>query len=226
MNVEEEMTDLLNKLAVCVERGKVDKATLFPPDMNGMDGADELTKQALEAEITATAILNDALMVGMKAVGDKFEAGVAFIPDMLISARAMNAAMIHLQPYFESGEVKMKGTFIIGTVSGDLHDIGKNIVGMVLKGSGWKIVDLGVDAAPEKFLSAIEENPGCHVGMSALLTTTMNQMGVTHKLIKEKFPETKVYIGGAPVSQKYSDEIGADGYFPDPNKFVKHLDLL
>lgn len=220
------MKELLDQLAVCVERGKVDKATPFPPDMNGMEGADELTQQALEADIAPSAILNDALMVGMKAVGEKFESGVAFIPDMLISAKAMNAAMVHLQPFFESGAVELRGTFIIGTVSGDLHDIGKNIVGMVLKGSGWRIIDLGVDAPPEKFLTAIEENPGSHVGMSALLTTTMNQMGATHKLIKEKYPETKVYIGGAPVSQKYCDEIGADGYFPDPNKFVKHLDTL
>lgn len=220
------MKELLDQLAICVERGKVDKATPFPPDMNGMEGADELTKQALEADIAPDAILNDALMVGMKAVGEKFESGVAFIPDMLISAKAMNAAMVHLQPFFESGVVELRGTFIIGTVSGDLHDIGKNIVGMVLKGSGWRIVDLGVDAPPEKFLTAIEENPGSHVGMSALLTTTMNQMGATHKMIKEKYPETKVYIGGAPVSQKYCDEIGADGYFPDPNKFVKHLDTL
>jgi len=220
------MSELLEKLAVCVERGKVDKTTPFPPDMNGMEGADELTKQALEEGVGPDRILNDALMVGMKAVGDKFEEGSAFIPDMLISAKAMNAAMNHLQPFLESGAVELKGTFILGTVSGDLHDIGKNIVGMVLKGSGWKIIDLGVDVSPEQFLSAIEENPGSHVGMSALLTTTMTQMGKTHEQIKAKYPETKVFIGGAPVSRSFCEEIGADGYFPDPNKFVKYLDTI
>ena len=220
------MSDLLQRLALSVERGKVDKKTPFPPDMNGQEGADELTRQALDEGLDPAAVLNDALMVGMQAVGDKFEAGKAFIPDMLISAKAMNAAMEHLQPYFESGAVELKGTFILGTVTGDLHDIGKNIVAMVLKGSGWKIVDLGVDVSAEKFMAAIEEHPGAHVGMSALLTTTMKEMGRTHQLIKERFPGTKVFIGGAPVSRGFCEEIGADGYFPDPNKFVKHLDTL
>lgn len=220
------MQEILEQLTVCIERGKVNEATNYPPDMHGQLGADELTSQAVKANIAPEIILNDALMMGMKRIGDKFEAGKAFIPDMLISAKAMNVAMSHLQPFFESGAVAFKGTFVLGTVSGDLHDIGKNIVGMVLKGSGFKIVDLGVDVAPEKFIQAISEHPGCHVGMSALLTTTMKQMGVTHLLIKEKFPETKVFIGGAPVSQKFCDEIGADGYFPDPNKFSKHLAAL
>ena len=220
------MQELLNQLAVCVEKGKVDKETPFPPDMNGQDGADEITKQAIDAGIPPDRILNDALMVGMKAVGDKFEAGTAFIPDMLISAKAMNTAMIHLQPFFESGAVELKGTFILGTVSGDLHDIGKNIVGMVLKGSGWKIIDLGVDVSSEKFLNALEENPGSHIGMSALLTTTMKQMARINQDIKAKYPATKVFIGGAPVSRSFCEEIGADGYFPDPNKFVRFLEEL
>lgn len=220
------MKALLEQLAICIERGKVSKDTPFPPDMNGQEGADELTAKALEQNVAPNDILNNALMMGMKKVGDKFEAGKAFIPDMLIAARAMNAAMVHLKPFFESGEVELKGTFIVGTVSGDLHDIGKNIVRMVLTGSGWDVIDLGVDVSPEKFLEAIDANPGCMVGMSALLTTTMTQMGVTNKVIKAKYPDTKVYVGGAPLSQKYCDEIGADGYFPDPNKFAKHLDLI
>jgi methanogenic corrinoid protein MtbC1 len=162
----------------------------------------------------------------MKDVGDRFESGKAFIPDMLISAKAMNAAMEHLRPFFESGEVELKGTFVLGTVAGDLHDIGKNIVRMVLVGSGWDVIDLGVDVKPEKFLETIEANPGCLVGLSALLTTTMTQMDVTNKAIKVKYPDTKVFVGGAPLSQKFCDEIGANGYFPDPNQFAKHLNTL
>ncbi len=220
------MNELLKQLAVCIERGKINKASPFPPDMKEQDGADELTKRALEEGFTPETILNQALMIGMKRIGDKYEAGKAFIPDMLISAKAMNAAMVHLRPYFESGAVELKGTFVIGTVKGDLHDIGKNIVRMVLTGAGWKVVDLGVNVTAEKFLENVEANPGCMVGMSALLTTTMVNMEGINKAIKEKFPETKVFVGGAPLSQKFSDQIGADGYFPDPNKLTKYLDTI
>lgn len=218
------MSELLEQLAVCIERGKVNLNSPYPPDLKGQDGADELTKTALETNITPDEILNNALMTGMKRVGDKFGAGKAFIPDMLIAAKAMNAAMEHLKPFFKSGDVKLKGTFVLGTVTGDLHDIGKNIVGMVLKGSGWNVVDLGTDVSSEKFIETVEANPGCMVGISALLTTTMTQMEVINKNIKEKFPDTKVFVGGAPLSQDFSDKIGADGYFPDPNKFSIFLD--
>ncbi|MCA9731134.1 corrinoid protein [candidate division KSB1 bacterium] len=220
------MNEILNQLAVCIERGKVNLQSPFPPDLKGQEGADELTRKALDSDISPESILNNALMIGMKRVGDKFEAGTAFIPDMLIAAKAMNVAMEHLRPFFESGAVKLKGTFVIGTVTGDLHDIGKNIVRMVLTGSGWNVIDLGVDVPTEKFLKAIEDNPGCMVGMSALLTTTMTKMGVINEAIKSRFPDTKVFVGGAPLSQSFNDEIGADGYFPDPNKFTKYLDTL
>ncbi len=217
------MNELLAKLAIAIARGKVNQKSPFPPDMKGELGADELAKQALEESIAPGAILNDALMIGMKTIGDKFESGKAFIPDMLIAAKAMNAAMVHLKPFFESGEVELKGDFIIGTVSGDLHDIGKNIVRMVLTGSGWNVIDLGTDVKPEKFIETLEEYPNAMVGMSALLTTTMMQMETTTTAIKNVSPDTKIYIGGAPISQEFSDKIGADGYFPDPNKFAKHL---
>ncbi len=217
------MSELLEQLAVCIERGKVNEKSPFPPDLKGQLGADELTKQALDEGAEPNTILNDALMIGMGKIGDKFEAGKAFIPDMLISAKAMNAAMVHLKPFFESGDVELKGDFIIGTVAGDLHDIGKNIVRMVLTGSGWNVIDLGTDVKPEKFVEALKEFPDALVGMSALLTTTMMQMETSTKAIKDVSPETKVFIGGAPISQEFSDKIGADGFFPDPNKFVKHL---
>lgn len=217
------MSELLEQLAVCIERGKVNEKSPFPPDLKGQVGVDELTKQALDEGIEPNSILNDSLMIGMGKIGDKFEEGKAFIPDMLIAAKAMNAAMVHLKPFFESGEVELKGDFIIGTVAGDLHDIGKNIVRMVLTGSGWNVIDLGTDVKPEKFVETLKEFPNALVGMSALLTTTMMQMETITKAIKEKSPNTKVFVGGAPLSQDFSDKIGADGYFPDPNKFVKHL---
>ncbi len=217
------MSELLKQLTICIERGKVNAKSPFPPDLKGQEGADELTKKAIEQGITPEAILNDSLMIGMRNIGDKFEQGKAFIPDMLISAKAMNAAMVHLKPFFESGEVEAKGDFIIGTVAGDLHDIGKNIVKMVLTGGGWNVIDLGTDVKPDKFVETLKEYPDALVGMSALLTTTMIQMEVTTKTIKEISPETKVFVGGAPLTQEFCDKIGADGYFPDPNKFIKYL---
>jgi methanogenic corrinoid protein MtbC1 len=128
----------------------------------------------------------------------------------------MTAAMKHLQPYLESGEVKHKGQFVIGTVSGDLHDIGKNLVSMTIKGYGFEVIDLGVDVPTEKFIKAIEDYPGCFVGLSALLTTTMGNMEKSVKTIKEKYPDTKVLIGGAPVNQQFCTQIGADFYAKDP----------
>ena len=217
------MSETLEQLAICIERGKVNEKSPFPPDLKGQIGADELTKQALDEGITPETILNESLMIGMRKIGDKFEAGKAFIPDMLIAAKAMNAAMEHLKPFFESGEVELKGDFIIGTVAGDLHDIGKNIVRMVLTGGGWNVIDLGTDVKPEQFVETLKQYPNAHVGMSALLTTTMMNMELVTKAIKDVSPNTKVYVGGAPLSQDFSDKIGADGYFPDPNKFVKHL---
>ena len=217
------MNEILEQLAICIERGKVNEKSPFPADLKGQPGADELTKQALENGIAPDIILNDSLMVGMRKIGDKFEEGTAFIPDMLIAAKAMNTAMVHLKPFFEAGEVELKGDFIIGTVAGDLHDIGKNIVRMVLTGSGWNVIDLGTDVKPEKFVETLKKFPNALVGMSALLTTTMMNMEAITKAIKDVSPDTKVFVGGAPVSQEFSDKIGADGYFPDPNKFVKHL---
>ena len=192
--------------------------------MKGEEGASELTVQALQGGVSPNQILQKALMKGMHRVGEKFGRGEAFIPELLISAKAMNAAMLHLKPFFESGEAKHKGTVILGTVSGDLHDIGKNIVRMVLEGDGWNVVDLGTDTSAEKFVAALKEAPGSIVGLSALLTTTMMNMEKTVQEIKNHAPDTKVFVGGAPLSQEFSDKIGASGYFPDPHSFAKHLD--
>ncbi len=220
------MPELLEKLTYAVERGKVDRASAFPPDLAAADGADELTRQALAAKISANEILQNALMPAMAKVGDKFGRGEAYIPDLLIAAKAMNAAMKHLQPFFKSGAAQHRGVVVIGTVVGDLHDIGKNIVKMVLKGDGWNVVDLGVSAGVEKYLAAIAEYPGCYVGLSALLTTTMMQMEQINAAIKEKFPVTKVFVGGAPLTQEFNDKIGADGYFANPHTFTQYLQTL
>lgn len=220
------MEALLNQLAVCIERGKIDKNFPFPPDLQGQDGAAELSKQLLDAGVPANEVLKKALMVGMHNIGDKFGCGQAFIPDLLLAARAMNAAMAHLKPYFETGQAQHRGTFVLGTVAGDLHDIGKNIVGMVLEGNGWKVVDLGADVPAEKFITAAKENPDSIIGMSALLTTTMINMEAAIKKIKSATPRTKIFVGGAPLTQNFSDKIGADGYFPEPYGLIKYLDAL
>jgi methanogenic corrinoid protein MtbC1 len=159
----------------------------------------------------------------MGRVGQKFSENKVFVPDLLMAAKAMSAGMAHLKPFFESGQAHHKGTFVIGTVQGDLHDIGKNLVGMVIEGGGWKVVDLGVDVSAEKFLKAVQDNPGAVVGLSALLTTTMINMEKTVKLVKEKVPGTKVIVGGAPLTAEFAKKIGADSYSPDPQGALNFL---
>lgn len=217
------MEQLFEKIAYCVEFGKINKISPYPPDMKGQDGADELTKQALDNGASAGDILNKAFMVGMQKVGVKFRENKVFVPQVLMSAKAMNTAMIHLKPYFLSGEVKRKGTFIIGTVTGDLHDIGKNLVSMMIEGSGWEVIDLGVDVKTEKFIDALKQHPGSILGLSALLTTTMVNMEKTVKEIKEQMPQTCILVGGAPVNHEFSSKIGADFYAPDPQGAVEFL---
>ncbi len=217
------MEEILNKLAECIEFGKVNKAAPYPPQMKDMDGADELAAQALENGISAQDILSSGLMVGMEKVGVKFRENKVFVPQVLMSAKAMSTAMEHLKPFFASGEAKQKGTFIIGTVQGDLHDIGKNLVAMMVEGNGYRVVDLGIDVKPEKYIEAVKENPGAIVGLSALLTTTMANMEAITKAIKETAPETLVTIGGAPVNDDFCKKIGADNYSPDPQGVVEFL---
>ncbi len=217
------MEDILSKIAHCVEFGKVDKNAPYPPDMKGQDGADELTRNALDSGMPAETILKDALVVGMDRVGKKFSEKKIFIPQMLMSAKAMNAAVEHLKPFFQSGEVQRKGKFILATVQGDLHDIGKNLVKMSIEGAGWEVIDLGVDVKTEKLLEALDANPDAKVGLSALLTTTMQNMKNSVTDIKAKYPNNKIIIGGAPVNDDFCKEIGADFYAPDPQGAVTYL---
>jgi len=177
------MSELLQKIADCIEFGKINKAAPYPPQMKGEDGADELTRQALDSGIKAQEILTGGLMVGMEKVGIKFRENRVFVPQVLMSAKAMSTAMIHLKPFFLSGEVKQKGTFIIGTVEGDLHDIGKNLVSMMVEGNGWKVVDLGTDVKAEQFVAAVKENenelkkqfPEQKLLLAALLLPTISE---------------------------------------------------
>lgn len=162
-------------------------------------------------------------MVGMERVGVKFRENKIFVPQVLMSAKAMSTAMVHLKPFFASGAVTRKGTFIIGTVEGDLHDIGKNLVAMVVEGSGYEVIDLGTDVKAERFIEALKEHPNAFVGLSALLTTTMVNMEKITKAIKAEMPHVKVAVGGAPVTQEFCDKIGADSYSPDPQGLVEYL---
>jgi 5-methyltetrahydrofolate--homocysteine methyltransferase len=218
--------EILSKLSECVEFGKVHKDAPFPPNMRGQDGADELARLALEQGVKPSEILNEALIKAMDKVGKKFSEKKIFVPQMLMSAKAMNASMVHLKPYFQSGEVKRRGKFIIGTVSGDLHDIGKNLVAMIVEGAGWEVIDLGVDVNSAKFINSIKENTDAVVGLSALLTTTMHNMKTIVDAIKNEFPDIKLIIGGAPVNEQFKNEIGADNYSPDPQKAVTYLNSL
>jgi len=220
------MGSILEKLGEAVEFGKVDKNSPYPPNMKGQNGADELAKEALDTGISPASILDDALVPAMDRVGQKFSENKIFVPQMLMSAKAMSAAMTHLKPFFQSGDVKSKGTFIIGTVKGDLHDIGKNLVAMMVEGGGWTIIDLGVDVNEDTFNQSLLENPGAVVGLSALLTTTMANMEVIVTKIKEAHPETKVLVGGAPLTDDFRAKIGADFYAPDPRGAVEYLNEL
>jgi len=217
------MDQLLVKLGEAVEAGKVDRNSPYPPQLKGEDGADELARAALDMGISPNDVLAMALVPAMDRVGQKFSENKIFVPQMLMSAKAMSAAMVHLKPYFQSGDVKAKGTFIIGTVKGDLHDIGKNLVAMMVEGGGWSIVDLGVDVNEDTFNQAISDNPGAVVGLSALLTTTMANMEVIVRKIKEVNPDTRILVGGAPLNDEFRARIGADFYSPDPRGAVEYL---
>ncbi|MGB4292020.1 MAG: corrinoid protein [Bacteroidales bacterium] len=220
------MDDILKRLSYCVEVGKVNKASPYPPDMKDQEGADELARRALDEGISPSVLLEEALIPAMTRVGEKYSRQEIFVPQMLMAAKAMNSAMAHLKPFFLSGETKRKGTFVIGTVAGDLHEIGKNLVAMMIEGGGWEVIDLGVDVGTAKFLKAIESHPSAVIGMSALLTTTMENMRKSVAEIKEKDPGRVILVGGAPVTMEFCKKIGADFYSPDPQGALNYLNSL
>jgi 5-methyltetrahydrofolate--homocysteine methyltransferase len=195
------MSRTLEQLATAVIEGNV-------------DAMEELTEDALDEGTDAETILNSGLMAGMDHVGAEFKAGNMFVPEVLRSAKAMKTSMVLLNPLLAASGVETVGKVLLGTVKGDLHDIGKNLVGMMCEGAGFEVMDLGTDVEPNQFLEAIKDFEPHIVGMSALLTTTMRSMGDTVKALEEAGlrDQVKVMIGGAPVTQSFADDIGADGY--------------
>jgi 5-methyltetrahydrofolate--homocysteine methyltransferase len=177
---------------------------------------------ALDAKLDPAIILNEGMISAMGEVGRLFEEGEYFVPEMLISARAMQAGMKLLRPSLASGEIQSAGKIVIGTVKGDLHDIGKNLVGLMLEGAGFEIKDLGVDVPQEDFIRALQEESPDILALSALLTTTMPAMKATIEAIQQAGlrNKVKIMVGGAPVTQEYAEQIGADGYSPDASRAV------
>jgi 5-methyltetrahydrofolate--homocysteine methyltransferase len=185
-------------------------------DMEGVVGS---VKASLDAGISSGEILNEALIPAMDQVGQLFEAGEYFVPEMLVAARAMKAGLEVLKPLLVVSGVEPIGKVVVGTVKGDLHDIGKNLVAMMLEGVGFEIIDLGTDVTPDQFIAAVREGADI-VGLSALLTTTMPAMGETIRAIEESGlrHQVKIIIGGAPVTADYAEQIGADGYATDASQ--------
>lgn len=193
-----------------------------------MDEVKRLTQEALEGGESAEAVLKDGLIHAMDRVGAKFKSGEVYIPEVLIAARAMHAGMAMLKPILSKSPGTMTGKVIIGTVKGDLHDIGKNLVIMMLEGRGFDVVDLGIDVSAEKFIEAIRQHQPQVVGMSALLTTTIREMKNTLQAIEGAGLRTcvKTIVGGAPITEKFAREIGADGYAPDAASAVDKVTEL
>ena len=201
--------DVLQQISECLQRGEDRKVA-------------ELTRQAIADGLAAGQILNEGLLAGMDVVSARFGGHEIFLPEVLLAARAMNAGMDLLKPLLIAGEVRSLGKVVIGTVKGDLHDIGKNLVGVMLKGAGYEVIDLGANVAPERFVETAEAEGAQVVGLSALLTTTMSGMKDVVDLVKGKGLEgrVKVIVGGAPLSQAFAEEIGADGYGYDASNAV------
>jgi 5-methyltetrahydrofolate--homocysteine methyltransferase len=198
------MSDILTKISEAIIQGNVEDMT-------------DLTEEAIDEGLAPQEILDKGLMAGMDYVGVEFKAGNMFVPEVLRSAKAMQTSMEMLKPLLVQAGAKSTGKVLLGTVKGDLHDIGKNLVGMMCEGAGFEVKDIGKDIGPEAFVAAVKDYQPDVIGMSALLTTTMRSMGHTIKALEEAGlrDRVKVIIGGAPVTQSFADQIGADGYAPN-----------
>ena len=188
-----------------------------------MDGVTEGVRAALDEKISAETILKQGMMAAMKEVGQLFEDGEYFVPELLIAARAMQSGLDILKPLLADEAVEPVGKVVTGTVKGDLHDIGKNLVGMMMKGAGFEIIDLGTDVSPEQFVQAVKDSGAQLVAMSALLTTTMANMPATVKAFEDAGirDSIKIMVGGAPVTEEFAKKIGADGFAPDASQAAK-----
>ncbi len=194
--------EILNDISTLLQQGRAPKVK-------------EKVQEALDQGISAKDILEEGLLSGMSVIGEKFKNNEVYVPEVLIAARAMNAGVALLKPYLVDAGVEAKGTVVIGTVKGDLHDIGKNLVKMMMEGKGLNVVDLGVDVSAEQFVSAAKENNADIIACSALLTTTMTEMKNVVDAVKAESLDIKVMVGGAPVTQNFCDSIGANSYTPD-----------
>ncbi len=175
----------------------------------------ESTERAVSEGLAVAGILNDGLIAGMNIIGARFKVNEVYVPEVLMAARAMHTGMAVIKPLIVSAGIAEKGTIVIGTVKGDMHDIGKNLVIMMLEGAGYRVVDLGIDVPTERFVQAFDEHKPQVVGLSALLTTTMPQMKETVDKLRAHHDKVGIAVGGAPVTEKFAREIGADGYSPD-----------
>jgi 5-methyltetrahydrofolate--homocysteine methyltransferase len=207
-----EIIDLLNHAVIS---GHTDATSTYPPEMTGQPGVIELVQQALDQRIDVSHIINEGLISAMEIVGNKFSEGEYFVPEMLLSAKSMKAGMKLLEPLLVGDQAKKIGTVILGTVKGDMHDIGKNLVGMLLEGGGFQVIDLGIDTPVEKFVETASKHKDAIIGMSALLTTTMENMKKTIMALRSAGLKNKVIIGGAAISEKFASEISADGFSRD-----------
>jgi 5-methyltetrahydrofolate--homocysteine methyltransferase len=218
--------DIIEQLKENVIQGrKTQEDEGIDEELSGTPGVVELTRLALEKNISPEEIIN-ALTAGMRVVGEKYSSKEYFIPDMLASAEAVGEAMEILKPVLEAANVETKGKFAIATVKGDIHDIGKNIVAILLKGAGYEVHDLGIDVATEKIIECVKEESPDYLGLSALLTTTMTEMGVVLEALEDNGLRDKisVLIGGAAVSDDYAQEIGADAYCLDGFHAIRVLE--
>lgn len=220
------MDELLNQLAICIEKGKVNSQSKIPADLSGQDGVEELVNKLLQQNIPPKIIIENGLLKGMSVVGEKFKVGKIFIPNVLLSAKAMQHAMDILKKAFPSEQLNFKGKVILATVKGDLHNIGKNLVKMILEGNGWQVIDLGVDVGSDSIIQKLKETDVKAVGLSALLTTTMLNMKTIIEDVRANGFDLPIAVGGAPVSQKFADEIKADFYSPEPTGFLEYLNNL
>jgi len=188
----------------------------------------ELVEDALKEGVPPEKIINEGLLAGMSVIGERFKKNEIFVPEVLVSARAMQVGMDILKPLLTRSSGVIKGKVVIGTVEGDLHDIGKNLVAIMFEGAGYQVIDLGIDVPPDKFVEAIREHNPDIVGMSALLTVTMPQMKVTLDVMEKEGvrEKVKVIVGGAPVTEEFAKEIGADGYAPDATSAVELVNRL
>ena len=219
--------DIISRLKENVIQGrKTSKDEGVDDTLSGTPGVMELTQQALDSGIPLQTLIAEGLTAGMQVVGEKFSTKEYFIPDMLSAADAVGAAMDLLKPRLEASQIESKAKFVIATVKGDIHDIGKNIVSILLKGAGYDVIDMGIDVPEEKIINMVREQKPSYLGLSALLTTTMVEMDVVIKALKQNGlrDKMKVLIGGAAVSDEYAKEIGADAFCLDGFQAIKTVE--